>query len=337
MRAKSFQILVLTSVLSACVARPVKADDDSSFNLGPNHVAPAKAVEEAVSLLPNSSKWLVSAAEMDMVKKIAAHDKKGFGETDTILIVANIFDDKSRKRYRAKIDKIADEARQAVANAKTDNEKADLLVKFLHQNPLRGGYEATQNDMRILLDKGTYNCVTSAILFNVIGHRLGLNTLCDTIPGHVFLRMGDLCIEPTVGWVQNEKDHKKTVDDMWNDEGSKPYYKNVFGKTRIYERGNLNLIGEGYAARAVKYCNDHRYEEYAITSLKALCLDSKDRAYANRASDGLKDWFLLAIHQKDYDKAQKIAGIYGQLFGDSSKIMFDQVAAARKGLFVANI
>src|SRR5262249_55476865 len=149
MCAKSFQIILVTSVLFAFSGESTSADDTSSFHLDRNHVAPATALEEAVTLLPKSSKSLVSDAETDMFKKFAARDFKSIGETDLILTVANIVDDKSRQRYRAKLDKITAEARKAVADAKTDKEKADLLVKFLFKNPLHGGYETRQDDMRV--------------------------------------------------------------------------------------------------------------------------------------------------------------------------------------------
>src|SRR6201999_408485 len=104
------------------------------------------------------------------------------------LTVSNITDEPSRERYTAKLDKIADEARQAVADATTDDEKADLLAKFLFKGPLHGGFEDGQVNFRKLLDRGKFNCVSSTVLYDVISHRMGLKTRAVTIPSHVFLR-----------------------------------------------------------------------------------------------------------------------------------------------------
>src|ERR1700742_3550979 len=248
MRAKSFQIILTTSALFAFSARLPAEEDASLCLLDRNHVAPATALDEAVSLLPKNSKSLVSAAELDLCKKLAAN-VTSINETDTILIVENINDDASRNRYRAQLAKIIKEARAATADAKTDDEKADLLAKFLFKNPMHGGYVADQSDVRILLDTGKFNCVSSAILFNLIGGQLGLNTRCDTVPGHVFLRIGNRYVEATGGFIQNKEDHNKGVDKLWAEVGNTPHYRNVFGKERIYEHGNLGLIAEIYSAK----------------------------------------------------------------------------------------
>jgi len=47
------------------------------------------------------------------------------------------------------------------------------------------------------------------------------------------------------------------------------------------------------------------------------------------------NWFNETLGQKNFTKAQKIAAIYGQLYGDDSSKLFDQVAAARSGRLVA--
>jgi hypothetical protein len=53
--------------------------------------------------------------------------------------------------------------------------------------------------------------------------------------------------------------------------------------------------------------------------------------YANRAGAKLHSWAMEAIKAKDFAKAQKIAAITGQLYGDSvSSDLFKQIANAQK-------
>ena len=333
-RTKFFQIALATSVFFGFLAQLATAKDNAPAHLGHDHVAPVIALEEAVALTSESSQSLVSATEMEMFKKVAAGDTKSIKELDAILTAANITDEPSRKRYKTKLDNIIDGARKVTADAKTPEEKADKLAKFLFKAPLHGGFEDGQVDMRKLLDKGKFNCVSSCVLYNLVGSRLGLKTRAVTIPSHVFLRMGDLYIEPVAGYTSAAEDHdKNVVDKGWAQAAD--VWKTVFGNQRTYQSGNMGLIGEIYLDQSNKAVNERHYEEASITALKAACLDPKHPAFAFQAEQTIRNWFIDALQQRKLDKAQKIAGIYGQLFGDSANKMFQDVATARNGHLVA--
>jgi hypothetical protein len=329
MRTKSFQIVLATSVFFAFLAQLAGAKSNSPAHLGRDHVAPVVALEEATALMAHTSQPAVSDSELEMFKKVAAGDLKGFSETDAILTAANITDPESRKRYSAKLDKITEQARKAIADAKTPADKADKLVDFLFNNTLHGGYEEGQVDMRKVLDKGKFNCVSSCVLFNLIGRHLGLKTRCVTIPTHVFLRMDDVYIEPVAGFTANAKIHDEVVvDKIWAKAAD--YWKTVFGTARTFESGNLGLIGAIYVDKSIILSRDNKHvEETVVAALKASCLEPKHPVFAHQLESAVHDWFNDTLKQKQYTKAQKIAAIYGQLFGDSSSKLFDQLADAR--------
>ena len=309
------------------------AKDNSPAHLGRDHVAPVVALEEAVSLAGPAGKSQVSASEMEIFKKVAAGDAKSVRETDAILFAANIHDPKQLKRYAAQFDKITQDARQAIANAKTPAEKADKLNAFLFKNPLHGGFENNQVDFKKLLDKGKFNCVSSCILFNLVGRRLGLKTRAVTGPAHVFLRMGDWYIEPVSGESCDAATHEQVVDRLWAH--ATENWKTIFGNTRVYQSGSLGLVGEIYLDYAGNFQAAKRNEEAAINVLKAACLDPKHPVFAYQTEQLIRNWFTDTLNQKNFNKAQKIAAIYGQLFGDDSNKLFQQVAAARNGRVVA--
>jgi hypothetical protein len=334
MRTKFLQIALANSVIFAFLAQLAAAKDNAPAHLGRDHVAPVVALEEAVALASKSSQSIVSASEMEMFKKVAAGDNKNFKEMDAILTAANITDEPSRKRYATKLNNITDGARKVIADAKTPEEKADKLAKFLFGGPLYGGFEAGQVDMRKLLDKGKFNCVSSCILYNLVGRRVGLKTRAVTIPSHVFLRMGELYIEPVGGFTNTAEAHDKNIVDKGWDEAA-PVWKAVFGSTRTYQSGNMGLIGEIYLDRAGNCTDEKHNEEAALNVLKAACLDPKHPVFAFQAEQTIRNWFNDTLNQKNYTKAQKIAAIYGQLFGDSSSKLFAQVASARNSRLVA--
>jgi regulator of sirC expression with transglutaminase-like and TPR domain len=333
MRTKSFQIAVAAAFLVVFSARFATAKDNSPAHLDRDHVAPVTALEEALTLVSPSAKSAVSDAELDIFKKVAAGDLKSIKESDAILTAANITDEPSRKRYATKLDNITESARKVIADAKTPEEKADKLANFLFKAPLYGGFEDNQVEMKKLLDQGKFNCVSSCVLYNLVGRRLGLKTRAVTGPAHVFLRMGDWYIEPVSGQSCDAKTHEQVVDRLWAQ--ASDVWKTVFGNTRVYQSGNLGLIGEIYLDRSGKCMAEKRNEEAAINVLKAACLDPKHPVFAYQVEQTIRNWFNDTLKQKNYAKAQKIAAIYGQLLGDDSNKLFQQVAAARNARVVA--
>src|SRR5262249_55616311 len=122
-------------------------------------------------------------------------EKHSFGEA--CLIASGVTDAAKRKEYLTKLEKIEAEARKAIESAKTPAEKGERPLKFLHTGPMKGGYQAKQTDLHTLLDTGKFNCVSSAVLYNVIGRKLGLDLVAVEVPEHVFsmLRDGDKKID----------------------------------------------------------------------------------------------------------------------------------------------
>ncbi len=332
MRAKSFQICLTTSITLAALTHSAAAADTFD-RLQPHHVAALTALNEAVVLMGHTDQPVVSADEMELYKKIAAGQASKCDESDAILVVSGVTDKATRESYIAKIKKITDQARQVVADAKTPEKKADASARYLYKNPLHGGFDDGQVNMRKVLDDGKFNCVSSSVLFNLVGNQLGLKTIAVTIPGHVFLRMDNLIIEPVAGTTLTADTHELIVNDFWLKATSN--WKTIFGNNRTFESGNLGLIGEIYVDECNFQLAKNHTEQAVATILKAACLDPKHPATAYQLEATLHTWFNLTLKQKNYDKAQKIAAIYGQLLRNSSSKLFQQVAAARGAKLVA--
>jgi hypothetical protein len=332
MRSKFFQFALVLAILTPSFV--AAAETKHQTHLNKDHVDPLTALKEAVTLLsPAAAKTAVTPQELDLFQAIAHGRASKLNANDVVLTVAGVTTEKDHLKYTAKLDKILSDARKAVANAKNPTQKANMLTKFLHDNPLHGGGEDNQVDMLRLLDTGKYNCVSSAILFNSIGRKLGLKTRAMTIPGHVFLQMDDLCIEPAFGMNYDAKSHEQIIDQQWKT--ANDFWKGVFGTVRTFESGNLGLVGQVYYNKSNIVSLDKHYEQSATLALKALCLEPKHPMFTLWLKTALENWFNDTLQQKNYSKAQKIAAIYGQLYGDDSNKLFEQVAAARNARAVA--
>src|SRR5262249_13051670 len=94
---------------------------------------------------------------------------------EAALLASGVSDAAKRKEYADRLDALEKEARNAVAGAGTPFEKGEKLLRWLHDGPLSGGCRGGQTDLHTVLDSKTFNCVSSAVLYNVLALRLGLD------------------------------------------------------------------------------------------------------------------------------------------------------------------
>jgi tetratricopeptide (TPR) repeat protein len=106
--------------------------------------------------------------------------------SEACLIAGGITDPHDRKRYLDRLDALEAQARKVTAGTKSVAEDGARLLKFLHAGPMAKGYKEEQSDLHVLLETGQFNCVSSAVLYTVMGQRLGIDVRAVTVPRHVF-------------------------------------------------------------------------------------------------------------------------------------------------------
>ncbi len=242
------------------------------------------ALQEAAKLINERQGSVVSQPEMEIVKKVAAGRSNECEVTDSVLIASGINDPQKRQKYAEKIDHIVDDASQAISRFETQEDKAKALAKYLRKVPLHGGYVSLQGNMALLLNEGTYNCVSSAILYYVVGGRLGIKTQPEQAPNHVFLKMGDTFIEPTGGKAQSEDDHQEFIDELWAE--AKPTDPLIYGNKQYRPTNKMGLVGEIYIDGASKAKD--KVDQSAVLALKACCMCPTNPLYANPGQPHLK-------------------------------------------------
>lgn len=328
-------IAALTIVSLTTLGRTANATDVPDISI---RAKPYKVLLKAAMLLPPSDKPLITTSEDVLFKDAEDGNIDTMYLTDAVMICAGVTDTETRDLYAKKVKAIVKQARKAIAEGKTDNEKADLLAKFLLKGPMHGGYVDGQVDFLKLLDEGTFNCVSSAMLYNLVGSELGLETICINMPNHVCLSMGDLAIEPTSGTTSSHLVHTATINKCWNE--SPEFSKRYFDDSHMYLSSNVDLIAEVYMDRSTESdVKEHKLAESAIEALKATCIDSVNPMFRQSAECQMGKWFQSAIDEHDVKLASKIAKLYAELFTKAPqastmqrKIAETQAQVAQQGL-----
>jgi hypothetical protein len=266
--------------------------------------------------------------ELRLLQDVRAGNVKKWNATDVALVVAGISAE-DRPQYKERLDQITAEAYEVTKDEPTPEKKARKLAKYLHDGPMKAGYVSGQYNMQVLLDTGRYNCVSSAILFDLIGRRLGLNVEAVNIPRHVFCRLGSVDIEPTSGRVYPSSIRGERVGNKRTEMDD----KNAVYRDKLFrETSSRSLLSEPYYDEGCDFEHAKQYDRAVISFLKASTIEPGNPLPAVALNRSMKNWFNGALKKRQYRQAAAIAKLYRQMLKDPSaaNVLDKKLKAARK-------
>ncbi len=107
---------------------------------------------------------------------------------DAFFIASGVREERDLERARAWVDALAARAEEALRPHTAVEARADHLLRWLHAEALTR-YRASATDAVALIRGGQYNCLSSCLLYGVIGLRLGLNVRGVAVERHAFCRV----------------------------------------------------------------------------------------------------------------------------------------------------
>jgi tetratricopeptide (TPR) repeat protein len=289
LRIQLVALLLGAAILSSAHAGGTKkkAGKDHPFAVAPQAAFAVVAELEKVS----GQKHAPAPVEVELFADIAAEKLAKWSFAEMALIASGVTEAERRQQYLKQIDALEAESRRALAEATTERAKADQLLRFLHAGAMAGGYEGKQTLLSGLLDAKRYNCVSSAVMYNVLGRRLGLEVRAVEIPatflsGHVFsvLRAGGavIDIETTNKLGFNPQGKRERPDG----EGYDP--KKDRGNRR--EIGDRELAAVIYYNRGVELSKAKEYHAAIVMYFRALALDPANESAAKNVLADLSKW-----------------------------------------------
>ena len=221
---------------------------------------------------------------------------------EACLMAGGVSDARARRDYRARLDRIEDEARKAVAGIESVTERGAKLLRFLHDGPMRKGFRAERTDLHEVLDTGEFNCVSSTALYVVLGRRLGLDARAVEVPEHMFVVLTidgrTIDVETTVADGFDADPERRTGPAKAAARGGPP------GTRR-------EVDGPGLASvvafnHGVALAGQKRYGEAVRANLVALSLDPLNPKAAQNAAAGLANWPVELAKGGKYPEAAAV-------------------------------
>ncbi|MFQ5730872.1 MAG: tetratricopeptide repeat protein [Planctomycetaceae bacterium] len=246
----------------------------------------------ALALLGKSIKVSITADETALFADARDGKLDRFSFAEAVLIASGITDRGKRAVYLRHIDRLEAEARKALADANTPTQKGRRLLKWLHAGPLKAGYRPHQTRLSTVLDEKTFNCVSSATLYNVLGRRLGLDLRTIEVPQHAFsiLYLGSrhFDVETTVKSGFAPARNSAVLEAVRRTKGSRFIADRDPAHRR--ELRELGLAGLIYYNRAVDYSKRKQSGQALIAYFCALSLDREAADAAKNASAVFNNW-----------------------------------------------
>lgn len=309
----------IPSALILLVSVPaIAVEPEGGKSAAPFRVPPRKAFAVLDRLEKSSGQKLAPTPdELSLFEDAADGKLDKWSYSEACLIASGVTDLEKRKAYLKRLDELEAGTRKALDGASTAAEKGERLLKFLHAGPMAKGYESEQTSLHTVLDKGRFNCVSSAVLYNVIGARLGWELRALELPGtaysagHVFSVLLDgearLDVETTNAHGFNPKRDEATLKKLQKPDGE--IYDPKKHKDTVREVNALGLAAVIYYNRGVQLSKEKKHHEGVLACFGALCLDPASPSAANNAKAGLTNWGNALMEAKKFEEALNVVAV----------------------------
>lgn len=261
----------------------------------PFNTSPTKALDVLASLRVSESIEVgLDPAESQLFEDTADGTLHNMSFAEASLLSSGVFDAAKRAQYLKQLDDIESSARNELRGARTPFEKGQRLLTWLHRKdgPLSAGYVARQTDLSVLLDTKTYNCVSSATIYNILGRRLGLDLRAIEVPDHAFSILYD---------GTKHADVETTTASGFNparDELGRKAFEERTGFRYIPdshrgERREVNaagLIAITYYNHAVTLAKEKQHNRALLAYFRAMSMDPEFASAVNNSLASLVNW-----------------------------------------------
>jgi tetratricopeptide (TPR) repeat protein len=212
---------------------------------------------------------------------------------EAALLASGVTGREQRRAYLDRLDALERQAAAASSGARTPLEKGEKLLGWLHgKSGALKKYQAKQTNLSDLLDTGLYNCVSSAVAYNVLGRRQGLDLRAIEVPDHVFATLYDggerVDVETTTPRGFNPSRDKAAMKEFQELTGFT--YIPARHRNKQREIQEAGLVAAIYYNHGVELARSKDHREAFHAQVRAMRLDPGLTAAAKNASAALASW-----------------------------------------------
>ncbi|WP_213545626.1 hypothetical protein [Vannielia litorea] len=249
------------------------------------------------------------------------------------LFASGIRNADARARYIARLDEIEAELRRQIDTNLPPAELAGQMLPWLHDKVLTAGYREKQTDLSVLLDEGLFNCVSSAVVYNALALRLGLDARAIEVPDHAFSIVYDganhMDVETTTP--QGFDPRREKIEAFEALTGFN--YIPESNRSKRREIGAAGLAALIYYNHGVMHLREGRFHEALLANFRAMSLDPEFSSAATNALASLGKWSIALSSDGRWEEAVQVAALGRRLAPDDRGLASNQLALWQRWAF----
>ena len=231
---------------------------------------------------------------------------------EAALLVDGVERGDRRQGLLQKLDVIAAAAGEHLDNSDESFQRASDLLSWLYSEGYLKQYSSNQSSLVRLLSDGTYNCVSSAILYSIIGCHLGLDVQAVEVPDHVFAIVYDGArhadIETTIA--TGFRPASKSLKTFRSLTGFEYIPDSPDKRRKLTLPGLLALVAYN---RGVELGKQRRYALAVGAYFRAMSLDGDNATAVKNALATLAAWSRVCAESRNYGQFVAMINIGLQL------------------------
>ena len=289
--------------------------------------SPADAIN-VLARLSDSIDVQLSKSEKTLFEdaKDGKFDRISFAEAS--LLSSGVDDVEQRKELLAKIDRLESEAKKVVPQDLPTFERGQRLLEWLHAGALKRGYSAQQTDVSTVLMEETYNCVSSATLYNILARRMGLDARGIEVPDHAFSILYDgtkhVDIETTNRQGFNPARNREALERFQQATGF--VYIPESNRSKRREVGDAGMVALTYYNHGVTALKEKRHGDALVGFFKALSLDANNKSAVKNVLATLGKWSGDLYTNGDTSRAIEVLEVGRELAPNDRTLRYNQKA-----------
>ena len=220
------------------------------------------------------------------------------------LVASGVRHAKELQHYQEQFTALVGQLRGSGVPAGPPCRRARCVFEFMHRHVLHAGYRIDATNLRSVIDRGRFNCVSASVLFNCLAGELGLEVCGVETPGHAMsrlvLRGGPLDVETTCPrWFRSLHDPAKQAEMVRNTIGS----NSAADRSSVREVSPVAMVAMIYYNRGVELLAAKRFEQAAVANAKALRLDPASVTARGNLLATINNWAIASSNADDFAEA----------------------------------
>ncbi len=297
--------------------------------------SPARALD-VLSKLQETDELKISVSPDEISLFADASDGKldDWSLADAALLASGVADKGQRSQLLGRIKRLEEEAAAAVDGKAGVFDKGDALLAWLHRKdgPLSAGYQSKQTRLDVLLTKRTFNCVSSAVIYNILASRLGLDARAVEVPDHAFSivyegsRHADVETTNSAGF---NPARDRAAQRRFEQQTGLRYIPDSHRESRR-EINATGLVALIYYNRGVSFTEKKQHHRALLAYFRAMSMDKEFNSAVKNALAGLVNWGNEQLDRGEFESATQVIATGLALAPKDASLLHNQDVAFTK-------